>query len=125
MGMATPLHMEMGMTHGTNATIDAEQPNLTLINLYEVDADKQTDLACLLSDITEATIRHAPGFVSVSIHSSLDGTKVVNYAQWASKDYFEAFMRKPETHEQLKRFAALAKSVSPALYRVNSVHSAG
>lgn len=113
------------MAHRTTATIAAEEPYLTLINLYEVEADKQADLARLLSKVTETTIRHEPGFVSVSVHCSLDGTKVVNYAQWISKEQFEAFMRKPETREQLKRFEALSKSVSPALYKVNSVHAEG
>jgi len=116
-------HQETTMAHRTIATIAAEESRLTLINLYEVEPEKQADLARLLSEITETAIRHEPGFVSVSVHSSLDGTKVVNYAQWASKEHFEAFMKKPETGEQLKRFAALARSVSPALYTVNSVHS--
>ena len=113
------------MTQGNIATIDAAKPRLTLINVYEVEAGKQPDLARLLSEITDGSIRQATGFVSVSVHSSLDGTKVVNYAQWASRDHFDAFMQQPETREQLKRFAALAKSVSPALYRVDAVHCQG
>jgi hypothetical protein len=32
-------------------------------------------------------------------------------------------MKKPETQEQLKRFAALAKSVAPSLYKVHAVHT--
>lgn len=111
------------MPRGTTATIEAEAQRLTLINLYEVEPTNQADLVRLLSEITESAIQHEPGFLSVSVHSSFDGTKVVNYAQWASTEHFEAFMRKPETKELLRRFSALAKSVSPALYRVNSVHS--
>ena len=113
------------MTQNNTATIDAAEPRLTLINVYEVEAEKQADLARLLSEITDGSIRQAPGFVSVSVHSSLDGSKVINYAQWASKDHFDAFMQQPETREQLKRFAAVAKSVSPALYRVDAVHCQG
>lgn len=111
------------MAHGAVATIAAEEQHLTLINVYEVEPEKQADLAHLLSEVTEKTIRHEPGFVSVSVHSSLDGTKVVNYAQWASKEHFEAFTKKPETAEQLRRLASLAKTISPALYKVSSVHS--
>lgn len=111
------------MPRGPIATIDAETQCLTLINLYEVEPANQADLARLLSEITDSAIRKEPGFLSVSVHSSVDGTKVVNYAQWASKEHFEAFMKKPETRELLQRFSALAKSVSPALYRVNSVHA--
>lgn len=105
------------------ATIDASANCVTLVNVYDVEPENQAELAKLLSEVTESTIRRQPGFLSVSVHSSFDGKKVVNYAQWASKEHFEGFMKKPETQEQLKRFATLAKSVSPALYRVNAVHS--
>jgi hypothetical protein len=61
--------------------------------------------------------------VSVNIHRSLDGTRVANYAQWASREDFERMMTSPEAQAQIKRFAAVAKSVSPAVYQVNSVHT--
>ncbi|CAO3376190.1 antibiotic biosynthesis monooxygenase [Azospirillum argentinense] len=106
------------------AAIDPQSSCLTLINVYEVEPDRQADLARALSDATESTIRHQPGFLSVCIHSSLDGKTVVNYAQWASKEHFEGFMRKPETQAQLRTFAGLATSVAPSLYRVSAVHAA-
>lgn len=109
------------MAEKTTATIDAQAECLTLINVYEVEPEKQAGLVKALTDATESTIRHQPGFISVSIHSSFDGRKVVNYAQWVSKEHFEGFMKKPETQDQLKHFAGLAKSVAPSLYRVNSV----
>ena len=103
--------------------IDPRATCLTLINVYEVEPGKQADLAKALSESTESTIRHQPGFISVCVHSSLDGSKVVNYAQWASKEHFETFMKKPETQAQLRQFARLAKSVAPSLYKVNAVHT--
>lgn len=112
------------MASKTTATIDPQAGQVTLINVYDVEPDKQAELVKALSDATEATIRHQPGFISVSIHSSLDGRKVVNYAQWASKQDFEGFLKRPETQEQLKRFAGLASSVSPSVYRVDTVYAA-
>lgn len=109
------------MADKTTATIDSQAERLTLINVYEVEPQRQAELAKALAEATESTIRHQPGFISVSIHSSFDGQKVVNYAQWASKEHFEGFMKKPETQDQLKQFAGLAKSVAPSLYWVNSV----
>jgi quinol monooxygenase YgiN len=114
---------EMTMANHEIAKIDPRAACLTLVNVYEVEPENQGDLARRLSELTDGSIRKQPGFISVSIHSSLDGKRVVNYAQWASKEHFEGFMKKPETQAQLKEFAALAKSVSPALYKVNSVHS--
>lgn len=115
--------METTMTSKNTATIDPQVSCLTLINVYEVEPEKQADLVKALSESTESTIRHQPGFISVCVHSSFDGNKVVNYAQWASKEHFETFMKKPETQEQLKQFAGLAKSVAPSLYKVNAVHA--
>lgn len=104
------------------ATIDPKAACLTLVNVYEVEAERQSELVKALSESSENIIRYQPGFISVCIHSSLDGKKVVNYSQWESKEQFDSFMKKPETQEQLKQFAGLAKTVSPSLYRVNSVH---
>lgn len=111
------------MASNKTALIDPQSAHLTLINVYEVEPQKQGALVKALSESTENMIRHQPGFVSVCIHSSLDGKKVVNYAQWASKEHFEGFMDRPETQEQLRQFAGLAKSVAPSLYKVNAVHA--
>jgi len=111
------------MTGKRVATIDPEAGCLTLINVYEVERDKQAALAKALSESTESAIRHEPGFISVCIHSSLDGAKIVNYAQWASREHFQNFMKKPETQKQLASFAHLAKSVSPSIYQVDTVIS--
>ncbi|OAM77580.1 putative quinol monooxygenase [Devosia elaeis] len=113
------------MAGKNNALIDPQSASLTLINVYEVDPQMQDALVQALSEATENTIRHQSGFISVCIHSSLDGKKVVNYAQWASRAHFDGFMNRPETQEQLKQFAGLAKSVQPSLYKVNAVLAEG
>ncbi|GAA0516545.1 MULTISPECIES: antibiotic biosynthesis monooxygenase family protein [Pigmentiphaga] len=106
------------------ATIAPEAACLTLINVYEVEPGKQDKLARTLAEATERTVRHQPGFLSVCIHRSLDGRRVANYAQWASKEHFDRFMKQPETQAQLQRFASLAKTVAPGLYVVDTVHAA-
>lgn len=112
------------MEHWNVAKIEVGGHGVTLVNVYEVEPDNQATLARLLAELTESEIRNQPGFISVSVHSSLDGKRVVNYAQWASKADFDAFMAAPGTPDQLKRFAALSKSVSPALYKVDAVFTA-
>jgi quinol monooxygenase YgiN len=105
-------------------TIDATKPVVTLINVYEVEPEKQTELVALLAAATEHVMRHQPGFLSVNIHRSVDGRRVANYAQWASKEDLERMMRSPEAQMQIKRFAAVARSASPAVYEVSSVYAA-
>jgi quinol monooxygenase YgiN len=111
------------MTGMKSATIEAKAETATLINVYEVEPAKQAELAKFLSEGTDKMFRHQPGFVSVSIHSSMDGTRVVNYAQWRSKEDIQRVQRNPDAQALAKQAAAIAKSVSPAVYTVTSVHA--
>jgi quinol monooxygenase YgiN len=63
--------------------------------------------------------RHRPGFVSVNIHASLDGTRVVNYAQWESREHLEAMLADPASADHIQQISALASS-DPQLYQVLS-----
>ena len=103
-------------------TIDAKGGAATLINIYEIAPEKQAELVHMLEEATEKVMRRQPGFVSVAIHRSLDGARVANYAQWASREEFDRMLQNPEAQAQMKRFASLAKSVSPVLYQATSVH---
>jgi quinol monooxygenase YgiN len=90
------------------ATIDSSANLITLINVFTVDPDRQDELARLLIEATETTMRHRQGFVSATIHKSLDGKKVVNYAQWRSKEDFEAMQKDPAAIPHMKKAAELA-----------------
>ena len=96
---------------------------VTLVNVFTVEPDKQQALVDLLTRATDETIQHLPGFVSANIHRSLDGVRVTNYAQWRSRDDFEAMLHNPAAAPHLKDAAALAVSVDPHLYDVVSVRN--
>jgi quinol monooxygenase YgiN len=114
--------LEADMT--TNAsTIRAGAEILTLINVFSVAPDRQQELASLLIEATEETMRHQPGFISASIHTSLDGRHVVNYAQWRSRDAFEAMLRTPDARPHMMRAAAIA-TFDPILCEVAHVDHA-
>jgi quinol monooxygenase YgiN len=89
-------------------TIQKEQDVLTLINVFSVSPENQEKLVKVLTEATDRTMRHQPGFVSANIHRSLDGKKVVNYAQWASMDDFEAMRKNPEAAPHMQAASALA-----------------
>ena len=91
------------------ATIQKGRDVLTLVNVFTVARENQQKLADLLVEATEKTMKRQPGFVSASIHRSLDGTKVVNYAQWRSKADFEAMQKNPEARPHMEAAAALAR----------------
>ncbi len=105
------------MPHMQTTTIDPRAKVVTLINIYEVAPEKQAELAELLSAATDETFRHMPGFISVNIHRRMDGNRVANYSQWASKDEFR-------THGQSRVPSALSEiRGAPAIYQVSSVHT--
>jgi quinol monooxygenase YgiN len=114
--------LEAAMTT-TASTIRAEAEIFTLINVFSVAPDRQQELANLLIEATEQTMRHLPGFISANIHSSFDGRHVVNYAQWRSRDAFEAMLRNPDARPHMSRAAALA-SFDPILCEVTHVDHA-
>jgi hypothetical protein len=59
-----------------------------------------------------------PGFVSANIHRSLDGTRVVNYAQWRRVEDFEAMLQTARAQEHMQAATRLAERIEPHMYRV-------
>ena len=102
--------------------IDSDADCITLINTFVVRPENQDELIGVLEEATDRVMRFRPGFVSANIHRSLDGKRVVNYAQWRSKGDFDAMQADPACREHMDRAAGLAERVEPALYQVASVH---
>ena len=90
------------------ATIEKGRQLMTLVNVFTVSPDKQAELANLLVRATDEPMKHLPGFISASIHKSLDGTRVINYAQWRSQADFAAMRDNPQAQPHMKAAAALA-----------------
>ena len=55
------------------------------------------------------------------MHKSLDGTQVANYAQWRSREDFEAMLENPEAAMHMKEAAETAEKFEPHLYEVSFV----
>jgi heme-degrading monooxygenase HmoA len=89
----------------------------TLINVFTVEPGNQQKVVDMLMETTEKAMKHIPGFVSASIHKSLDGVRVVNYAQWRTKEDWEAMRNSPEAQKHMKPFFEIAK-VDFHLYEV-------
>jgi heme-degrading monooxygenase HmoA len=95
---------------------------ITLINVFTVAPEKADELIALLDKATTDVMSRQPGFVSANIHRSLDGRHVANYAQWRTKEDFEAMQRKADVQHHMGAAAKLAEKFEPALYTVESVH---
>ena len=99
-------------------TIATDNDVVTLVNVFSVEPAKQQAVIDVLVEATRAVMNRLPGFVSANIHRSLDGVKVVNYAQWKRASDFEAMLKNPEAQGHMRTATDLAISVEPHLYSV-------
>jgi quinol monooxygenase YgiN len=97
--------------------ISTKSSVVTLINVFTVDPTHQQQLVELLTRATEVSVRHATGFVSASLHRSLDGTKVTMYAQWRSVEDYQAMRQDPAPLPFLQEALAIA-TFEPGMYEV-------
>lgn len=95
----------------------------TLINVFETDPDNQEVLIDEIRKNVE-TMGEIPGFVSFSLHQSLDGERVVNYVQFESREAFEEVQQSRDWEDEMGE--AMAKTeVDPHFYEVVLTHEAG
>ena len=76
------------------ATQAANVP-VVLINVFTVEPHNQPLLVDLLTRATDGVVDREPGFVSATLHRSLDGTKVTMYAIWRDAEAYAALRRRP------------------------------
>jgi hypothetical protein len=101
-----------------------EGRHYTVIIEFDIEPAKQLELIEGITAEVERLFSPHPAFISASFHSSFDGRRVVNYAQWTGKDAYEAFMEEVGTPqstigEVVKRTGA--KPVYSNAYRVERV----
>jgi quinol monooxygenase YgiN len=97
--------------------ISTDAPVVTLVNVFTVRPEHQQELVEVLVEATDKVMRKLPGYVSANIHRSLDGTRVVNYAQWASEAAFQAMLRNPAVWPHMEAATRLG-AADPVLYEV-------
>jgi predicted enzyme related to lactoylglutathione lyase/quinol monooxygenase YgiN len=103
------------------ATLDASSGYLTFINTFSVEPENADLLVENLKNATEKIFRHQPGFISANLHVSRDRRKVLNYAQWRSKEDYAAMSKLPDIQAHMKASAALATGFDPVDYDLREV----
>ena len=96
---------------------------VTQITTVKVPPDKQPEVLELMEQRARFMATQ-PGFVSVSLHRSEDGSHVVNYVQWTNRKKLEAAHHSPEFRKQWPRFGELVKEAEPCIYQVVHVEAA-
>src|SRR5579864_5850009 len=103
------------------AILDPEAGYLTFINTFAVEPENAERLLQALKNATEEIFRHQPGFISANLHMSRDRRRVLNYAQWRSKEHYVAMSKQPEVQAHMKKAAALAISFDPVDYDLRDI----
>ena len=104
-------------------TLDPRSGCLVLINTFTVEPARAEELLAVLSQATENGMRQRPGFVSANLHLSHDRRHVANYAQWRSREDFEAMMKDPAAQAHMKQAADVAIGYEPLLYDLRETHA--
>jgi heme-degrading monooxygenase HmoA len=81
---------ELVFSAGANPTRILKDSNLvTVVNLFSVKPENQKKLLQLLEDL-RVVVEKLPGFISANVHRSFEGTRIVSYAQWNTKEAYQA-----------------------------------
>ena len=73
----------------------------TVIVNFKVEPETQAEALEKIGHYIETFLSQQPGFVQSRLHKSIDGMRIVNYAQWESEEYFRAFAEKAVSHPDL------------------------
>jgi hypothetical protein len=97
-------------------TIRANDGVVTHVNTFHTSPQNQDALVASLTETVDfaATL---PGWISASIHKSLDGTRVINYVQFESQAAADSVTRQLLASGHIQRNTRLGR-VEPAQYTV-------
>lgn len=85
-------------------TIAKNNDVITVIIIFAVEPSRQQELIDTIVEFVQ-TVKQQPGFVSSSIHKSLDGVRVMNYAQWKSHKDYQAFIHNSQVQAMGKKLS--------------------
>jgi heme-degrading monooxygenase HmoA len=96
-----------------------DQP-VTQITIVEPEQGKQAEALSLMTERARFMAKQ-PGFVSISLHRSLDGRRIVNYIQWRNRELLQSAHKSPEFRKEWNRFDEMTDEIDPHLYEVAQV----
>ena len=102
------------------ANIQIEKTCITQITIIECEPGKQAEAMSLMNERSHFMARQ-PGFISISLHRSLDGRRIANYIQWQNQELLRAAHRSPEFRKEWAHFDQVTDEIDPHLYEVTDV----
>lgn len=93
------------------------------ITVVEPEPGKQEEAMALMAERARFMSRQ-PGFISIGLHRSLDGRRIVNYIQWQNRELLHAAHQAPEFRKEWGEFGLVTDGIDPHLYEVAQVFEA-
>ena len=106
----------MSTAHASNAPI-------TQITFIEPRPGEQDEALALMAE-RAAFMARQPGFISIQLHRSLDGKRIVNYIEWKSLELLHSAHESPEFRKEWTRFDHLTDQIDPHLYEMTHAFNA-
>ena len=91
--------------------------HVTRITTAEAEDGRQDELLRLMTERARFMATQ-PGFIPISLHRSLDGKRIVNDVQWASREQLIAAHHTPEFRAQWPQVGRAAEDIELTLYEV-------
>lgn len=105
-------------------TIEPHQLFTVMVE-WDIDPANQRAFASDIADTVRQHFPGRPGFVSATFHVGHGGRRVVNYAQWQSREHWQAGTRDPDDVSAVARLERAAADVpgggDPAALAVDAV----
>ncbi|MDF2114392.1 antibiotic biosynthesis monooxygenase [Roseiarcaceae bacterium H3SJ34-1] len=102
--------------------INDRNPPVTQITVIDTQPERLEAALAILRDRASFMSRQ-PGFVSITLHRSLDGRKIVNYVQWETKELLQSAHHHPEFRKEWRTLDDVTAGIDPHLYQIVSVAS--
>ena len=97
---------------------------VTQITVIEPEPGKQAEALALMTERAHF-MAGQPGFISISLHRSLDGKRIINYIQWQSRELLHTAHQSPEFRKEWTKFDQLTDEIDPHMYEVTLVLDSG
>ena len=104
--------------------IQTDNQIVTQITIIEAEPEKQQEALSLMAERARFMARQ-PGFVSISLHRSLDGRRIINYVQWQNRELLQSAHKSPDFRKAWRKFDDLTDQIDPHFYEVAEVLDGG
>lgn len=108
----------------TTVILSDESNNVAFIQVWKTTTPAHQQQLLQIMKEKMVMFKHLPGFISMSLHPSLDGTQLAVYAQWRSREDFEAAVaNNPQAQEERREFTKYGEH-SGTLYALDTAQIA-